>query len=236
MPQLLSNRNPDLTEWMDRPDCDRDLLFNTYRQFSRINRLLSGWKSIYKTYLQPIIERNGGKATLLDIGCGGGDVLRILHKFCRQDGYEVQFTGIDPDQRSFDYLSGLKWPENFDFKPVLSDQLVRENRRFDMVISNHVVHHLKEKELTELCSDAEQLANRLVLFSDIERSDIGYALFSAIAPLLFRRSYIVQDGRISIKRSFRREELQALLPGGWVVQRQFPFRLLAIHQKSGIDG
>lgn len=236
MPQILSNRNPGLTEWMDRPDCDRELLFNTYRQFSRINRLLSGWKNIYKTYLRPVIQQNSGSVSLLDIGCGGGDVLRILHRLCLEDGFEVQFTGIDPDQRSFDYLSGLNWPENFEFKPALSDQLVKKNRRFDIVISNHVVHHLKEEELAGLCSDAEQLANRLVLFSDIERSDIGYALFSAIAPLLFRNSYIVRDGRISIKRSFRKEELQVLLPGGWVVQRQFPFRLLAIHQKSGIDG
>lgn len=231
MPQFLSKRNPGLVEWMDRPNCNRDLLFNTYQQFSRINRLLSGWKSIYKTYLRPVIVKKSGKASILDIGCGGGDVLHLLQTFCRADGFDVRFTGIDPDPRSIQYLSALKWPENVQFKPQFSYQLVKENQLFDIVISNHVMHHLKENELTAVCADAEKLAGQLVIFSDIERSDIGYAMFSTIAPLLFRNSYIVPDGLISIKRSFRKEELDNLLSGRWVVERQFPFRLLAIHQK-----
>jgi len=236
MPLILKNRKPDLVEWMDRPDCDRELLFNTYHQFSRINRLLSGWKNIYQRYLRPVIQKNSGTASLLDIGCGGGDVLRLLNQFCREDSFDVQFTGIDPDQRSLEYLSGLHCPDNIQFEPVYSHHLVKKNRRFDIVISNHVMHHLKEEELTLVCADAEKIANRLVIFSDIERSDIGYGLFSAIAPLLFRNSYIVQDGLISIKRSFRKEELKKLLPERWIVQRQFPFRLIATLHKEMNNG
>jgi 2-polyprenyl-3-methyl-5-hydroxy-6-metoxy-1,4-benzoquinol methylase len=217
---------------MDRPDCDKERLFNTYQQFSRINQLLSGWKNIYTTYIRPVIERNKGKASLLDIGCGGGDVVRLLNSFFEEDGYEVQFTGIDPDQRSLDYLSELSWPDNVEFKPVFSNQLVEQNLHFDIVISNHVLHHLKDGELKQICLDSRKLAGRLVLFSDIERSDIGYGLFSSIAPLLFRNSYIVQDGLISIRRSFRKEELQKLIPENWIIRRQFPFRLLAIHHKK----
>jgi 2-polyprenyl-3-methyl-5-hydroxy-6-metoxy-1,4-benzoquinol methylase len=236
MPQFLSKRNPGLVEWMDRPDCDRTLLFNTYQQFSRINRLLSGWKSIYKTYLRPVIAEKNGKASILDIGCGGGDVLRLLEIFCRKDGFDVRFTGIDPDQRSLEYLSDLEWPENVKFEPLFSHQLVKENRKYDIVISNHVMHHLLESELSKVCSDAEKLAGTLVLFSDIERSDMGYALFSTIAPLLFQNSYIVQDGLISIKRSFRKKELDDLLSDQWIVKRRFPFRLLAIYRNKETDG
>lgn len=236
MPIILSKRNTNLIEWMDRPDCDQNKLFNTYRQFGRINRLLSGWQKIYVNYIRPIVKSNNGKASLLDIGCGGGDIIRMLHHWTQKDGFDVQFTGIDPDRRSLDYLSGLNWPDSIDFKPFFSHQLVSENRRFDIVISNHLMHHLNEIELKKICLDADRLAGRLVLFSDIERSDLGYLFFSTIAPLLFKKSYIVQDGRISIKRSFRKQELQKQLPVNWIVHRQFPFRLLAIHQKSDVDG
>jgi 2-polyprenyl-3-methyl-5-hydroxy-6-metoxy-1,4-benzoquinol methylase len=229
---ILKSRNPELVEWMDCPDCDRQLLFNTYRQFSKINQLLSGWDSIYRNRIRPLLLKSDGRANLLDIGCGGGDILRKLGQWCERDGFNISFTGIDPDVRSFEYLNSLEWPENFTFKQVESSKLVDENLSFDIVISNHLMHHLKSPELQAVCRDAVKLSSRLVIFSDIERSDIGYALFSAIAPLLFRNSYIVKDGLISIQRSFQKDELSEAVPGNWMVERQFPFRLLAIHQKG----
>jgi 2-polyprenyl-3-methyl-5-hydroxy-6-metoxy-1,4-benzoquinol methylase len=232
MPFVLQHRNETLIEWMDRHDCDQRLLFNTYRQFSRINRLLSGWKKIYEKHIRPEIERIHGKATILDVGCGGGDILFKLHQWCSSDGFDVQFTGIDPDSRSFSYLAELDWPDEVTFRQIDSNKLLNENKQFDIVISNHLMHHLNETDLWGLCSDADKLAKRLVLFSDIERSDTGYVLFSLAAPLLFRSSYIVVDGKISIRKSFRKQELQALMPKKWNVDRQFPFRLLAIRKKE----
>lgn len=229
MPLILSKRNPGLVEWMDRPDCDRELLFNTYRQFSRINRLLSGWSSIYRDHIKPIIQQKNGFVSILDIGCGGGDIIRLLDSLCKQDGFQAEFTGIDPDTRSIEFLATQKWPDNIQFLPVHSDDLVQQKRRFDMVISNHLIHHLPDESLKSVCRDAEQLADSKVLFSDIQRSDLGYLSFRIIAPLLFRNSYIVRDGLISIKKSYRKEELQNELPDGWIVQRKFPFRLLATY-------
>lgn len=232
MSTFLKKRNPELVEWMDRPDCDRELLFNTYRQFSRINRLLSGWDGIYKNRIRPVLQKMDRQATLLDIGCGGGDILKKLHNWFERDGFEVRLMGIDPDQRSFEFVNSLHWPESITFRQVNSSELLRENLSFDIVISNHLMHHLKSEELLAVCKDAAKLSSEMVIFSDIERSDIGYALFSAIAPLLFRNSYIVKDGLISIKRSFQKKELQNAVPLHWNVERQFPFRLLAIHQKG----
>jgi len=230
MPLILSKRNDNLTEWMDRPDCDAELLQNTYHQFTTINRLLSGWSSIYKTYIRPILAKKHGRSSILDIGCGGADIIRLLHKLCEMDGYEVEFTGIDPDSRSMEYLSTLDWPESVTFRAVYSHMLVEEGHRFDIVISNHLMHHLTGQQLRSVCSDAEKLSREHVIFSDIERSDMGYLSFSMIAPLIFRNSYIVQDGKISIRKSYRKPELAQQLPQNWSVKRKFPFRLLAIHE------
>jgi 2-polyprenyl-3-methyl-5-hydroxy-6-metoxy-1,4-benzoquinol methylase len=109
---------------------------------------------------------------------------------------------------------------------------VEEDRSFDIVISNHLVHHLKQHELKMICKHAEKLSSKKVIFNDIERSDIGYASFKVAATPLFRNSFIVEDGLTSIKRSFRKDELQQALPNGWEVQRQFLYRLLAIYDAS----
>src|SRR5690554_6273118 len=126
MPIILSKRNKNLVEWMEKPDCDPALLSNTYQQFSRINNMLSGWDKLYTDYIKPQFIKNGGKASLLDIGCGSGDVIRFLNKLAKHDGFEGSFTGIDADPRAIDFLSTQNWPGNISFYNKFSEDLLRD--------------------------------------------------------------------------------------------------------------
>lgn len=232
MPLFLKERKEHLTEKMDQGDCDKELLFNTYQQFHTINRLISGWQRIYKNHIRPVFKDSSKTYSLLDIGCGGGDIIRLLDQLTKRDGFDIKITGIEPDDRAIQYLSDQEWPANISFRKASSNDLIHENRIFDIVISNHLLHHLKKTELSTICKHAEKLTKKRIVFNDIERSDIGYASFKIAATPLFRNSFIVEDGLTSIKRSFRKDELQKTLPNGWKVQRQFPFRLLAIYEAS----
>lgn len=232
MPLVLSQRNTEISEKMDDPFCDVHTLNNTYEQFKTINKLLSGWTGIYTQWIRPVIASQNGKATLLDIGSGGGDIIRLLSNLARRDGFDVMFTGVDPDARATNFARKKFRDKNIRFLKETSAGMVKKQERFDVVISNHLVHHLSYSELGQTCSEASDLANRLVLFNDIQRSDTGYASFRLFAPLLFSNSFIVEDGLTSIKRSYTKNELQQHLPEGWQVHRKFPFRLIAIHQKS----
>ncbi len=230
MSLFLRERDTNLTEYMDDPDCNLEMLHATYRQFETVNRFIGGWNRIYKTHIRPALLDAGENASILDIGCGGGDIIRLLDSFCKDDNIKVQFTGIEPDARAIGFINKQSWPDNFTFQNKLSNELVQQNQTFTVVISNHLIHHLTPQELIDLCKDAECLANRRAIFSDIERSDIGYTCFRTIAPLLFKSSFIVPDGLRSIRRSYQKNELGPHLPEDWSVHRQFPFRLLAIYE------
>jgi len=232
MPLFLSDREPELREKMDEADCDLTTLRNTYEQFGIINRLLGGWNKIYKTRIRPVLKKDAGTPSVLDIGCGGGDIIRALTKMTKDDGLAVSFTGIDPDLRAINYSREMNLNPYSNFYAKTSGELVETNSRYTVVISNHLMHHLSNKDLLKICSDAEQLSTRLILFNDIERSDIGYGVFRFIAPLLFKDSFIAGDGALSIRRSYRADELKEKLPGGWTVHTQFPYRLLAINHKD----
>ena len=229
MPLFLRERNRTLREYMDDPNCNLEKLHATYTQFETVNRLIGGWGRIYKTFIRPALLNAGNQASVLDIGCGGGDILRLIDRFCQQDDITAQLTGIEPDERAIQYLEQQAWPENFTFLNNRSGELVADNHHYSVVISNHLVHHLQDDEIKNVCHDAEIMAEHCVIFSDIERSDIGYSFFSLIAPIFFRNSFIAADGTRSIRRSFQKDELSTMLPDGWRVQRQFPFRLLAIY-------
>lgn len=219
---------------MDQSGCDKEKLFNTYQQFSAINRLISGWQRIYKDHIRPVLKDPSESYSLLDIGCGGGDIIKLIDRLARKDGMKLQITGIEPDDRAIEFLSDQKWAENITILQSTSAKLVQEKRSFDIVISNHLIHHLKQAELEIICGNAKKLAAKKVIFNDIERSDIGYASFKVAATPLFRNSFIVEDGLTSIKRSFRKDELRHALPDGWQVKRQIPFRLLAIYEPPKI--
>lgn len=229
MSLFLRERDTELREFMDDPDCDIDTLYTTYDQFKTVNKLIGGWRRIYRHYIRPALKDAGSNASILDIGCGGGDVLGLLNTYCRDDNLDIQITGIEPDARAIDYVRKQNWPDNFTFLNSFSHDLVKSGETFTVVISNHLIHHLTPQELENVSSDAESLANRRVIFSDIERSDVGYISFRTLAPLLFKNSFIAEDGERSIRRSYQKEELSDQLPDGWRVERQFPFRLLAIY-------
>ncbi len=233
MPFILRQRNQDLSEWMDDPNCDQQLLFKTYEHFSIVNRLLSNWKHLYRTILR---KRLNGNRTfrLLDIGFGGGDILLDLDQCFKKDGFDVEITGIETDQRAFNYVEQHSWPDSIHFENISIDRLVKENRNFDFIISNHLLHHLKNEELKTLLTDAERICTDTVIFNDIERGDLGYLLFHFATGLLFpsSKSYVNQDGRTSIKRSFTKIELESLVPSHWQVKRLIPYRLLLLHQKQ----
>ncbi|CAN5408763.1 class I SAM-dependent methyltransferase [soil metagenome] len=232
MPLFLSNRETELREKMDERDCELITLRNTYEQFGTINKLLGGWDKIYRDWIRPVLLKESGLASILDIGCGGGDIIRALSKMTKEDGLDVSFTGIDPDLRAIDFSREKNLDPFSEFFALTSGELVDMQQKYTVVISNHLLHHLDDEDLKNICNDAVQLSAQLVIFSDIERSDIGYGCFRAIAPIIFKNSFIAEDGMISIRRSYRSDELREKLPPGWVVHTQFPFRLLAIHKKN----
>lgn len=207
---------------MDQPDCDPVRLENTYRQFGLVNRLLSGWRWLYIRELRPLAAASSGTATLLDVGSGGGDLAVTLHHWARRDGLHLRITGIDPDPRATAFALRRPPVPDVDFRQAHSSELVAEGRRYDVVISNHVLHHLSAGELDQLLRDSEALAMRACLHNDLRRSAAAYALFS-VAALPFRHSFIRPDGLTSIRRSYTPAELDAAAPPGWTVARTAAF-------------
>ncbi|MET0886711.1 MAG: class I SAM-dependent methyltransferase [Mycetocola sp.] len=225
----LSTRDDALVERMDEPSCDRDTLFRTYADFPRVNRVVSGWRTTYLSQIRP--RFTGPVHSLVDIGSGGGDVARALIDWARRDGVKLDVTAIDPDPRAADYVRTLPPALGFAYRECSSTDLVDEGARFDFVVSNHVLHHLAAAELGTVLADSKRLARRAVVHSDIRRSGAAYLLFSAFTAARFRGSFIREDGLLSIRRSYSRDELAALAPRGWTVKTQAPFRLLLVFER-----
>lgn len=231
--ELLRHRAADAVEEMDLPGCDPARLDRTYAQFALVNRVVSGWRGIYAGQLRPRL-RTGTAATLLDIGCGGGDVPVMLARWAARDGLQLRITAIDPDPRASRFAAEHHPDAGVIFRQAAAAELVREGRSYDFVVSNHVLHHLAADEFPAFLAESAELCLGRVIHNDLRRSVLAYGLFFA-GSLPLTGSYIRQDGLTSIRRSYTASELQAAAPPGWRVERRAPYRNLMILDKNAAD-
>ncbi len=228
----LRLRDTAVLELMDDPGCDEQALRRTYAGFARVNRLVSGWRSTYRDLVRPRLS-SARTTTLLDIGFGGGDLARALAGWARADGLKLAVDAVDPDPRALAFVHDQPATAGVTFRAADTAALVAAGERFDLVTSNHLLHHLDPAALDQVLGDSRQLAAELVVHSDLRRSRLAYLGWSTLARPLSRGTFLHTDGLRSIRRSYTAAELRAVVPGGWRVQPQRPFRLLLTWSRRG---
>lgn len=235
----LSVRDEQLRELMDDPDCDPVRLDATLRRFHLVNRLISGWDQVYRQRLHPALQRLERPTRVLDLGSGGGDVVTRLSQLASRDGLQVAFTGADPDPRATQAARHAQeqrirkahgedqQPPRVRFLCADAEALLQAGEHFDLVLSNHVIHHLDAPGLLDFTRASRRLSTGTVLHSDIARGRLAYGLYAVGITPLAPGTFLRTDGLRSIRRSYRREELSAALGSGWAVSSPAPFRLIA---------
>ena len=214
---------------MDEPDGDLASLERTYRRFGPLNAVLSGWRRLYR---RRIGRHAADGLRLLDIGSGGGDVSRALAQRLHRDGVRAEIVALDADARATAWASRQRAVSGVHYVTATSRELAEAGERFDVIVSNHLLHHLDEPTLLGVLVDSERMLrpHGLALHADIARSRAAYASFDTLTRVparpLLAGSFIRADGLTSIRRSFTPAELAAIVPTGWRVETMAPHRLL----------
>lgn len=214
-------------EQMDAPDLDPAVYAKVLHDLARVNR----WTFTARPVLA-YMKRAAGEMTrfrLLDVGFGDGDILRAIARWARRRGIEAELVGVDLNEKSV-AAAREATPDGLAIDYRAGDYLDQAGP-FDFVISSQVTHHMTDAQLMTFLHYMEEEARRGWLICDLHRHGFAYRGFPLLARLLFVHRIVREDGRLSIARSFRPAEWQALLaeaginPDSTRIVRRFPFRL-----------
>jgi 2-polyprenyl-3-methyl-5-hydroxy-6-metoxy-1,4-benzoquinol methylase len=237
-PVDLARRDVDAVELMDDPAADPVTLDRTYDRFRLVNAVVSNPAAVYRDWVRPRLSV-AHTTRLLDVGAGGADLPRALLARARRDGLPLEVVAIDPDERAAAWVASQPPVPGLEFRRAMSRELADAGERFDVVLSNHVLHHLSPEELGALLADSERLVapGGVAVHGDIARGPFAYAGFwlgtLPFAWNLLAGSFIRADGLTSIRRSFTPAELALAVPAGWRVRRAFPSRLELVWGDDG---
>jgi len=224
----LATRDVALRELMDDPACDPDRLRATLQRFDTINRLVSRWGPVYRSRIGPFLAALERPARVLDLGCGGGDVLTHLAQRAERDGLSIEWVGIDPDPRAIEVAHARTPGTRTTFLCTDSTALLAAGESFDLVLSNHVLHHLTPDELGPFADESRRLSHGIVVHGDIERGRLAYVLYAVGITPFAPGTFLRTDGLRSIRRSYLPAELAEALGSPWQVEKPARFRVLAI--------
>ena len=167
--------------------------------------------------------------TLVDVGCGYGDLLRAVRRWARKRRRPMKLIGIDLSPQVVGIARGATdVAENIQYQ--VADILeYKAAVPIDFVATSLVTHHLTDGMIVKFLRWMEASTQRGWMIYDLQRSVVPF-YFIKLAGLLMRlHKVVVYDGRVSVARSLTREEWESLLaragvPRAAVKIRWFMFR------------
>jgi len=197
------------TEIMDDLEMTGELLGNTLEHLAKINRQLGGNQvtvSGVKRLLSGIPSNK--EVTFIDLGCGDGDMLRIIADLGRNLGRKFKLIGLDANAYTIAYAKAQSkdYPEiSFMKMDVFSDQM--RELEYDIALATLFMHHFSNDEVEALIDILMSRVAVGVVINDLHRSRLAYYLFKGYS-LFISNPMVKNDGAISILRAFKRIDLE----------------------------
>ncbi len=194
---------------MDAPELDRSEHIQALRALARVNLLSLTTRRIWIELRKRGMGRDR-PTRLLDVGCGGGDVILALSSRARNEEVPLEVSGCDSSPVALSHARAeaerTKLEAHFFQLDVIRSPLPGG---FDLICSSLFLHHLDEEAAVDLLSGMAR-AGKSVLVQDLVRSQLGYWLALGALRVLSASRVAWVDGARSVQASFRIPEVKEL--------------------------
>ncbi|MFV5686560.1 methyltransferase domain-containing protein [Flavobacterium sp. GB2R13] len=199
----------DEPETMDDFAMEGEILRDALDKIAKINQLLGG-NLLTLRGVQDLIKdiSKSNEIRIVDVGCGNGDMLRILADFGLKNNLKFKLIGIDANNFTINHAQKLSEKySNISYQCEDIFDKSFEELKYDIVLCTLTLHHFKDNEIVHLLNVFNANSNVGIVINDLQRSSIAYRLFQALCFVFQLNDMSREDGLISILRGFKKEEL-----------------------------
>jgi 2-polyprenyl-3-methyl-5-hydroxy-6-metoxy-1,4-benzoquinol methylase len=198
-------------EIMDDLNCSGPVVRQTLHELEVINAWLGGNKVTLDgvRYLLAGIP-NTRTITVADLGCGGGDIARLLIKRLNRKGNSLVVTGVDANPNII-AMAKDRHGEVVRFIAMDIFSKAFSQLKFDIVTATLFFHHFTSTELVQLFKQLLHQAAIGIVVNDIHRHWFSYHSIRILTRLFSRSPMVRHDAPVSVLRAFSKQELVDIL-------------------------
>ena len=206
-------------------------------ELRRVNEWLGDANALRDSLFKEIERRALRSFSVLDMGAGSGELLRVTAAWARQTNRRATLVGLELNARSAQAIRD----ESREFPEISGVQangfaLPFQDNSFDYAIQSLTLHHFDDKGAVSILREMARVAARGIFVIDLHRNPIAYFFYTTVGHLFLHNRLIREDGALSILRSFTPPELeevgrQAGL-ANVIVEKHFPSRLVLSASES----
>ena len=200
-------------EIMDDLNCTGHVLDRTLHELEIINKWLGG-NHITIVSLEQLLKNysNDEAITIVDLGCGGGDMLRMIDAWGKRNNFKLNLIGIDanPNIVAFAKRNLLSHPHiQFKTLNVFGEEF--QNQKFDIVIGTLFYHHFSSEQLVHFFRKLKRQVSVGFIINDIHRHWLAYYSIKLLTQAFSKSAMVKYDAPLSVLRAFKRTELREML-------------------------
>ena len=198
-------------ELMDDLACSGAVVEQTLRELEIINRTLGG-NAITVQGVMSLIGGESQPISIVDLGCGGGDMLLLLHRKFEKRKVQFTFKGIDANRHIVAYASRHCAHDpsvSFVAMDILSNEFRQLN--FDIALATLFFHHFTDDQLVHVLRNLNSQVKFGMVINDLHRHPLAYYSIKLLVKFFSKSAMVKYDAPLSVLRGFSKMELEEIL-------------------------
>ena len=197
------------------------------REVRQINRFLGDTRALRLALRDELDGVRDETISILDVGAGSGELLHAASQTFI--GKSTFLVGAELNAAAAASIAARRSEINVVAVQCDALALPFADDSFDFAISSLFLHHLSDEQAVTLVREMSRVARKKFIIIDLHRHAAAYYLYKTFGSIVLQR-FTIEDGSLSIKRSFRPGDLEELAVkagiSNAVVNRRAAFRLV----------